>query len=579
VKRRTAKRMIGGSLTAIGFVSFAMLGGVGTTVTTTGDQATGPAESPVVEARMPDGRVLVASVHEDRTDVRPRTSTGITSRTAAAAAGNLGASFPAAIAPKGIDARSVSCVPRGTPYSHRAVYAYPSDRSNQVAAWIPRIRESIAYSSELFHSAAIRKGGTGARLRVQCDAGQIIVDTIALPQTTAQLTGDRWTDGYGAIAWSTYHPTTHVVGFLDVPGGWGGIGTKTSDVQPGAANTQNAYALAFMYGNTDVAVVVHEIGHTLGAVKGGAPNVTAGGHCTDGVDTMCRGADGTTGSERFAKRCPEGPFGSAVTGEIDGEMDCGGDDYFNPRPVAGSWLARSWNVASSANRYIDTSSTPAYVMPSIEHVTIETNAVAFVSGDLRGIRAVRATVDGVDVAVIQRLLTPRGGIHAVPVDRSTVSRRVVLTVEGAWGLSTRHELLVPGSGTSSPPPTPNSGMPSPSGGGEGGAVTPPPSGGGEGGAVTPPPNPGFPSFGQVTRRSAVITFSPVRDYVAPRGYSVIYEVSMTGRGSIPTERVLKPRFVARGLLPRTSYRICVRAQVTGTSLSSARRCARVTTRR
>ncbi len=87
---------------------------------------------------------------------------------------------------------------------------------------------------------------------------------------------------------------------------------------------------------------LHELLHTLGAVQASAPHATAGGHCFDGSDVMCY-RDRTARSALYTDRsCAERP------GPIRQHLDCGGDDYFNPAPPPGSYLARHWNVYDSA---------------------------------------------------------------------------------------------------------------------------------------------------------------------------------------------------------------------------------------
>lgn len=86
---------------------------------------------------------------------------------------------------------------------------------------------------------------------------------------------------------------------------------------------------------------LHELLHTLGAVQESAPHATAGGHCVDGSDVMCY-RDRTARSALYTDRvCAEGQ------GAIGEALDCDGDDYFNPAPAPGSYLASHWNVYDS----------------------------------------------------------------------------------------------------------------------------------------------------------------------------------------------------------------------------------------
>ncbi len=92
-------------------------------------------------------------------------------------------------------------------------------------------------------------------------------------------------------------------------------------------------------------VAAHELAHAMGAMKDGAPHDTGSGrgHCTDGADLMCYADEGaTTPQERV---CTGTPGGSPLPWSR--LLDCGGDDYFDPTPTPGSWLATHWNVADS----------------------------------------------------------------------------------------------------------------------------------------------------------------------------------------------------------------------------------------
>ena len=88
--------------------------------------------------------------------------------------------------------------------------------------------------------------------------------------------------------------------------------------------------------------MLHEVLHTLGAVQPSAPHFSGGAHCYEIYDVMCyTPKDGTP--DVFLRNC-----------EIIGAppnpgkpLDCGGDDYFNPSPAPGSYLAAHWNLYDS----------------------------------------------------------------------------------------------------------------------------------------------------------------------------------------------------------------------------------------
>ena len=84
--------------------------------------------------------------------------------------------------------------------------------------------------------------------------------------------------------------------------------------------------------------LLHELTHNLGAVGASAPHATAAGHCSDGHDVMCYD-DGT-----LTTACDE------IGGVMSQAYDCGGDDYFNVAPAAGSYLDTHFNVYD--NRFL-----------------------------------------------------------------------------------------------------------------------------------------------------------------------------------------------------------------------------------
>jgi hypothetical protein len=83
-------------------------------------------------------------------------------------------------------------------------------------------------------------------------------------------------------------------------------------------------------------VAAHELTHNLGGVQKTARNATRNGHCSDESDLMCY--DDKSGT----------PMRKICAPADEQLLDCRNDDYFNTRPAAGTYLARSWNTASSS---------------------------------------------------------------------------------------------------------------------------------------------------------------------------------------------------------------------------------------
>ena len=65
------------------------------------------------------------------------------------------------------------------------------------------------------------------------------------------------------------------------------------------------------------------------------------GHCWQGDDVMCYLED-SGAAHAMRNDCPR------IGGAIPQVYDCGRDDYFNPAPAAGSYLATHWNVYDNA---------------------------------------------------------------------------------------------------------------------------------------------------------------------------------------------------------------------------------------
>ena len=109
------------------------------------------------------------------------------------------------------------------------------------------------------------------------------------------------------------------------------LGDAPPPPYPGAPQQPECWGRGAMGAHTET----HELLHLIGAVGWSAPNWNgADSHCLDDIDIMCQ--VGANGVPKFL-RC-----NTPVE-----QLDCGGDDYFNARPQAGSYLSRAWNTANS----------------------------------------------------------------------------------------------------------------------------------------------------------------------------------------------------------------------------------------
>lgn len=149
-----------------------------------------------------------------------------------------------------------------------------------------------------------------------------------------------------------------------------GLGSQAIDDSPGAGNHNNDPGLVAFVATPAGAigqpvnaglpkVMLHEMSHTLGAVQSSAPHGTSAGHCTDGSDVMCYDDGSPEGAAYSAAVC--GP--NAALG-IAQPFDCNGDDYFNPAPATGSYLATHWNVFNSSYLVRCTNSDPYCTLPA-----------------------------------------------------------------------------------------------------------------------------------------------------------------------------------------------------------------------
>ena len=137
-------------------------------------------------------------------------------------------------------------------------------------------------------------------------------------------------EGVAGVAQTPIDDTADPGNFANAGGRFAFVfGTATNDGDPFFSPVQEYPAEFFL----------HEVAHTLGAVQDSAPHSTGAGHCIDEHDVMCY-ADG--GPKNVLQTLCGSPFSAA-----NETFDCGLDDYLNPAPAEGSYLATRWNLQNS----------------------------------------------------------------------------------------------------------------------------------------------------------------------------------------------------------------------------------------
>lgn len=241
-------------------------------------------------------------------------------------------------------ARPPSCV-SGAPGDFYVVpiYARAIDDTDDYAARASTIRSVIQQADGLVDASAAAVGRT-ADLKVLCASGAIAVANVTLPTPKnstdfSTITSDLRRAGYNNVRakyWVYFDERTAC--------GCAGMANLSNDDRLSADNRNNGNnsepMFAITFGYLTPSTMLHELAHTMGAVQDSAPHSTDAGHCTDGRDVMCYNDGGAKGRFYTTSRCSTEAF------------DCGRDDYFNPNPAAGSYLASHWNLGSRLNRFL-----------------------------------------------------------------------------------------------------------------------------------------------------------------------------------------------------------------------------------
>ena len=221
-----------------------------------------------------------------------------------------------------------------------AIYAYPSDAPDRSSTYIPYIRQQFIDANAMVSNTAA-KFGVSLSLKAACDAdGQITVKVVKMGFTRAQTDVDPVFNDLGSKGYGVAGQRNWIWFDGDTCGG--GVALGFNDDRPGVDNSMNnAVTYAISWGNCPYTYILHEGTHEMGAVTSSAPHSTGAGHCTDDSDVMCYNDGGPNAGSYSSSVCPG-------TG-LDDFYDCNNDDYFNPSPAAGSYLATHWNIASCNN--------------------------------------------------------------------------------------------------------------------------------------------------------------------------------------------------------------------------------------
>ena len=264
-------------------------------------------------------------------------------------------------------------------YRAQLVYARPSDAADRYESISKKQKQWVANANGIVNSEAMKFGMT-ADIKIACKDNELTVLSVVLPKKSSQYNTH---DGKTTLAIATslkelgYDDTNikYMVYYDSTADGCeGGKATCSGQFTPKGPDDKLAednmynigpdYSVMYDGGvneiperyHTDIdmmapIIMLHEYSHTLGAVQPSAPHSSKDdkdvGHCNDeppmekqGNDIMCRSDNPATVYEDKCK--------GSMTEMI---YDCNNDDYFNPKPEAGSYLATHWNLGSELNHF------------------------------------------------------------------------------------------------------------------------------------------------------------------------------------------------------------------------------------
>ena len=232
---------------------------------------------------------------------------------------------------------------------HLVIYARPADKPDRGDAFRDELRGMVATANGLLDLEAKARGAPGLDYRMACVDGEVRIDTVVLPLASGGV-GESSVDFYRVTA------AIRALGYVDPFAKYwiwyddqlgcacAGVAESAADqarIPRNGANGGPTYAVTFGYtGDTGAFVLMHENGHTMGAVSNMAPASSGAGHCNDGLDVMC-----------YADGGPRSTYSPSVCADR-ARFDCGQDTYFDARPSPTEYLGRRWNLAAPLNRFV-----------------------------------------------------------------------------------------------------------------------------------------------------------------------------------------------------------------------------------
>ncbi|HVL87113.1 MAG TPA: hypothetical protein VM681_03760 [Candidatus Thermoplasmatota archaeon] len=232
----------------------------------------------------------------------------------------------------------------------QVIYARAPDGEDRYELLLPDIRAHV----KLANGVVYREGlvfGRDIRFRMACEAdGEVSVRNVVIGSmrdrdptwSSFSILAELKAQGYDR------NNVKYLVVIDRTLGGGGWAYPMYYDSRPGPENANNNRVAYAVVGKPNFEVMIHELGHTLGAVQANAPHSQPNGHCNEGQDYMCY-SDWWQSEPRDARdlsynglRCTDREY-----------FDCGYDDYFNPDPPPGSYLDRHWNLGRPANGFFE----------------------------------------------------------------------------------------------------------------------------------------------------------------------------------------------------------------------------------